>query len=419
MCIRSDNMIGKDPTRRERLRVLIGPTGDDPTESVSCVNAAFSEGLKDRHDFFQLDATRRQGITRQSALNLVNLFYFVQQCFRWLAHLCLRRPQIAHYAISSGWAMEKGLILMRFARLFGAKTLGHFHSGDFIDLWRTLPAWRKKWALNELLRLDGLIVLSNRWQKAVLEDIPVSPAKLHVVNNPIAKEFEEAAMKMPIERAPNRILGLAIVERSKGIMDLLEAARLLRSRADFHVEIAGPEREPGIVRAATEFIEEHSLSRQVALRSAAWGLEKIEKFSSSSILVLPSYFENFPLVVIEAAAAGMAIVATPVGAVPEFFQDGISALFVEPRRPDQIGSALLKLIQNPGERARLAAAARNVFVTRLSRSRIMDSLDRTYRNVLCRSNDLAAEPHSVGNRANLDSANLALGPSQSAPKRGA
>lgn len=387
-----------------RFRILIGPLSSDPTESVSCVNAAFVEGLKERYEFLLLDATRKHGTTRQSMLNVVNLFYFARQCVRWLFHLVVSRPQIVHYAISSGWAMEKGLVFMKLARLFGAKTLGHLHSGDFIDFWRSLPAWRRRFAIKEIRRLDGLIVLSNEWKKAILRDIVIAPAKLHVVNNPISKDFEDAALQMPAERAQNRILALGIMDRKKGILDLLEAAKLIQHRAEFHLEIAGPERDPGIVCTAKEFVERHSLSKKVQLRSAVWGLEKIETFRKCSILVLPSHFENFPLVVIEAAAAGMAIISTPVGAVPEFFENGISALFVEPRHPDQIAGALLKLLQNPGERGRVAAAARHVFIKRLARSRIMDSLDRVYQNLLCLPNhpETDVDVSGVSRKSNLD-----------------
>ncbi|HEY0551760.1 MAG TPA: hypothetical protein VGF13_19295, partial [Verrucomicrobiae bacterium] len=70
-----------DPTKRNfaliaRPRILIGPLSNDPTESVSCVNAAFVKGLHEQYDFLPLDATRRFGNTRQTTLNGINLFYF-------------------------------------------------------------------------------------------------------------------------------------------------------------------------------------------------------------------------------------------------------------------------------------------------------------------------------------------------------
>ncbi len=129
-------------------------------------------------------------------------------------------------------------------------------------------------------------------------------------------------------------------------------------------------------------IDTHRLRDRVHITSGAWGADKVSLFEKCGILVLPSHFENFPLVVLEAAAAGMAIVSTPVGAVPEFFEDGKSAMFFEIGNAQQLASALQTLLQNPGKREQLGAAAREVFVKRLSRSRIMESLDSVYQHII-------------------------------------
>ncbi len=370
------------PAARERSRILIGPLSSDPTESVSCVNAAFIEGLENRHEFLALDATRTHGKTRQSMLNVINLFYFARQFSRWFAHLALRRPQLAHYAISSGWAMEKGLVLMKLARVFGAKTLGHLHSGEFIDHWEALPSWRKKLALREFLRLDGIVLTSQWWCEPIRELIPLPADRFFVVNNPIDAEFEEAALRMPIERETTTVLSLGTMGRDKGIMEALEGAQIAREHLRFRLELAGPERDPNIRQRVRQYIEQHSLFDTVNVTAGVRGEEKIRLFSEASIFLLPSYYENFPLVLIEAAAAGMAIVTTPVGAVPEFFKDGVSALFVEPRNAQQIADALLRLIQHPKERVRIGQAAREMFRTRLTRDRIMKSMDEAYCLVL-------------------------------------
>jgi glycosyltransferase involved in cell wall biosynthesis len=369
-------------TEQKRARILIGPMSSDPTESVSGVNAAFVEGLRDRHDFLPLDATRKHGTTRQSMLNVTNLFYFTQQFSRWLAHLAFRRPDLAHYAISSGWAMEKGLILMKLARLFGAKTLGHLHSGEFIDHWNALPKWRKIFARREFSRLDGLVLASQWWCDEIRQHLPLPADQFFVVNNPIDPTFEGQALEMSVERKGNVVLSLGTMGRAKGVFEMLEASDIVARRASFDLQLVGSEREPNILKEVREFVVGHALSETVHVQSAVTVEEKTELYRKASIFLLPSHFENFPLVLVEAAAAGQAIITTPVGAVPEFFQDGVSAIFVEPRRPDQIAAALLKLIQQPNERVRMGQAARAMFCSRLARSRIMESLQSTYRQIL-------------------------------------
>ncbi len=373
---------GSAPVAAAPARILIGPLADDPAESVSGVNRAFIQGLGDRYTFIPLRADRTRGNTRQARLNVLNLFYFSRQLCQWTAHLVRRRPHIAHYAVSAGWAMEKGLMFLRLARLCRVKTLAHLHSGGFPDHWRSLPDWRRERAALQFARLDGLVLASDWWRREITRYLPLPPGKLFVVNNPIDAGFEKTALAMPLERPGGVILSMGVMGRAKGIFDILDAARIVAPTSKAAFKLAGAEREPDILRDARQYAAGNGLGETVEINASIDDRTKAALFREASILLLPSHYENFPITVVEAAAAGLAIVTTPVGAVPEFFQDGVSALFVQPGNPAQIAGALQRLLQQPAERRRLGAAAREVFCTRLARSKIMDSLDSVYRQIL-------------------------------------
>src|ERR1043165_722578 len=98
--------------KQNRPIIQIGPITDDPTESVSAVSKAFIQGLKEDYDFVPVAAKRKYGTTRQAMFNVVNGYYFLKHLASWLFHSAASRPEIAHYAVSSGWAMEKGIILL-------------------------------------------------------------------------------------------------------------------------------------------------------------------------------------------------------------------------------------------------------------------------------------------------------------------
>ncbi len=367
---------------QRRPVVLIGPMSADPVESVSSVNRAFMHGLEDRYEFISLESTRTHGNTRQASLNVVNCFYFLQQLFRWIKHLLLHRPAIAHYAISSGWAMEKGLWFMKLARMAGARTIGHLHSGGFPDHWQSLPKARKWFAEREFLSLDGLVLASEWWRGEIRNHVPLPPDKLFVVNNPINYQFEEPALQIPVERPKTVVLALGVMGRPKGIMEIVEAAKIVSQEAPLDLRIAGSEREPGILKRVNDFVAANSLEESVTVTPSIVDDDKNDLFRKSSIFLLPSHFENFPLVVLEAAAAGMAIVVTRVGAVPEFFEDGVSARFVDIGNAEQLAEVILDLISHPEKCIELGRAAREVFQSRLSRDKIMDTLDDVYRQVL-------------------------------------
>jgi glycosyltransferase involved in cell wall biosynthesis len=368
---------------KPRPVILIGPTCDDPAESVSAVNLALVDGLQDRYTFVCSAVNRRHGLTRQSQVNFWNLYYLLKHLLIWFMNILKHRPKIAHYAISSGMAMEKGLVMLGLARNCGARTVGHLHSGGFIDHWNTLSPMRRRFASAQLARLDAFIVLSETWRSLVVQKVGIPMEKIHIVNNPIAAGFEGAALGIPIERLGNHILSLGTMGRDKGVLELVGAcAAVAREVPDFTLDIVGPEREPGIRDLVSRQIADLNLGGQVRLQESVHGDAKLDLFRDASIFVLPSHYENFPLVVLEAAAAGHAIITTPVGAVPEFFEDGVSAIFVEICNSAQLADAITRLIRNPGERQRLANRAREVFRGRLSRGGIMESLRGVYERLL-------------------------------------
>ena len=67
----------------------------------------------------------------------------------------------------------------------------------------------------------------------------------------------------------------------------------------------------------------------------------------SDLLVLPSYTEGLPLVILEAMAAGLPVVATPVGGIPEVVIHQETGLLVPVEDVQGLGDAILRLLQNP------------------------------------------------------------------------
>lgn len=357
----------------------------DQAESVSIVNNAFVDGLSARIEFVPHTITRRFGVQRAERMNTLNLCYLIKQLGQWCGRLLRFRPALAHYAIGSFWNLEKGLFLLKIARLLGARTLGHLHSGGFIEFWKQLSLRRKKKALAELRRLDGFVVLSEAWKQVVIREVGLEPSRIFVVNNPIEREFEDAALQFPIgARGGPVVFALGVMEKAKGVFDLLDAVRQVADRRPVRLILAGQERAPNVYRQIQQRISELDLHAHVTVLGEVRGTEKLELFRQSAVFVLPSYTENFPLVILEAAAAGLGIVTTPVGATPEFFQNGRSALFVKPGDVPALAEAIDDLLQHESKRQELAREARTVFVEQLSRARVMDSLYATYLSVLNR-----------------------------------
>ena len=368
--------------KKDRPTVLIGPFNRRVPGGVAAVHAQFQAGLAHAFRFFPHYADRSAGSTRPGRLSGLNVFFAARDLFAWTVRLLRHRPAIAHYAITSLWNAEKSLLMLSLARPLGARTLAHLHGGAFLDFWDGLGPLRRRMLRMAARRLDALVVLSKGWHDMVVRVMEVPPSRVFVVPNPVQSEFEEAARRMSLDRDGSGILALGALSRMKGSLDLLEAVARLPDSIPARLLLVGPAREPGIGELLAQTVVRYRLESRVEIRPPAVGSEKIGLFRESAIFVLPSYVENLPVVVLEAAASGLPVVATPVGALPEFFRDGESIRFVPPGDVEQLATALAELIRDPELRRTMGLAARKVFDTHFAYKDVMNRMESVYRRVL-------------------------------------
>ena len=149
-------------------------------------------------------------------------------------------------------------------------------------------------------------------------------------------------------RDVQQLLFLSRLVREKGMYELLDALRLLASDyPELHLVFAGngPEEEPLKQRAA-----ETGLDGRVRFAGYVRGAEKAQLMRESGIFVFPTYYgEGCPVSLLEAMAAGMAVVTTPVGGIPHIITGGVNGILLESVSPETIAAALRSLLAEPGK----------------------------------------------------------------------
>ena len=169
----------------------------------------------------------------------------------------------------------------------------------------------------------------------------------------------------------------------KGLDDFIEAAAIVhRARPSARFVIAG-----GPIIGLEEYERTlHSLARERRLEGvlffAGWryGPDAMPDFYRSlDLFVLPSKEpEPFGLVVLEAMAAGRAVVATAHGGPVEILRDGYTGVLVEPRSPGALASAITSLIDEPDRARTLGEAARGHVTATYDIARTVDTLQQLY-----------------------------------------
>jgi glycosyltransferase involved in cell wall biosynthesis len=115
-------------------------------------------------------------------------------------------------------------------------------------------------------------------------------------------------------------------------------------------------------------------------------------YDAMDVLVLPSANEGTPVSVIEAMAAGLPIVATRVGGVPDVVRDGVDGFLVPPGDVEALAERLAELAHDPELRRRLGESGRSYSLGRYRVERLVDDIDRLYRSLLAASSSSAQAP---------------------------
>ncbi len=150
---------------------------------------------------------------------------------------------------------------------------------------------------------------------------------------------------------------------------VLVAVGRLNAQKGFDILLQALRRLAGVRLVIAGGGEEHdALKRQAArlgvsdrLQITGWTDHVRDVLSQGDIFVLPSRSEGFPLAIIEAMLAGLPVVASRVGGVPESVRDGETGILVPKDDPERLASALQRLIDDPdlrvsmGRRGRLVA----------------------------------------------------------------
>jgi glycosyltransferase involved in cell wall biosynthesis len=240
------------------------------------------------------------------------------------------RPDLVHVKTSSGINFYQNSLYVHAARLAGLPVILQLHCGKFEAFYRDSPAPLKAWIRYTLRSARRVAVLSNFWKERLSALAPGT--RLVVIPNGLEQE-EIDRLAGPYDRLAAQVLfvgtGEAWLNREKGIEDLL--AVLPRMAADYPsvtwvlAGLESPEEAEGWWR-------KHDVPRpphdRVLCKGVVSGEERVGLLRDSGLLVLPSYFENMPNIVLEAMAAGLAVVATRVGALPEMLAEDQGGLLV-------------------------------------------------------------------------------------------
>jgi glycosyltransferase involved in cell wall biosynthesis len=192
-----------------------------------------------------------------------------------------------------------------------------------------------------LKNASGVIALTKdmkkRLQQVVDRDITVIPNGVDIT------PFQE--MKRSSHQMQKSLIFVGRIEQVKGIEYLLQAmVTVIQKYPQVRLVILGTGEDEARIQALAAILP---LEKSVEFVGSVPHEEVPRYMADSDIFVLPSLSEGFPLVIVEAMAAGLPILATNVGGLKEVVQDRMNGFLVDPQNAGALADKLLFMLQNP------------------------------------------------------------------------
>lgn len=294
-------------------------------------------------------------VNESGKANPKKMVRFVMIWFHLLGKLLHRKPDLCYYALTTtGAGLYKDVLLISLLSLFRVKIIYHIHNKGVI------LARKKK--LNHILyrfvfKNRYVILLSRHLYYDIEAYVPED--RVYYCPNGIKDYQPSAALLTLLEDRPFNILFFANLIEEKGVFVLVEACSILKDRGySFQCDFIGGEGDVS-EKQFNAFVQEKGLEKQVKYLGKRYGRLKEMAFEQADVFALPSRYDCFPLVVLEAMQHSLPVITAYEGGMPDMVDEG-STGFLLPRYDDAeaLAGRIELLMSDPALRKQMGGNGR-------------------------------------------------------------
>jgi glycosyltransferase involved in cell wall biosynthesis len=334
-----------------------------------------SSPLAEQFELSHVDTSDRRSLANVGRFDVRNVGLGLWHAASFVFTLVRRRPHLCHIPVARTRIpfLRDALFLLP-ARLARCEVVVHLHASGFRQFAASQPAWMRRVIKLCIPRHAHAIVLAERLRAEF--DGLVDVDRVHVVPNGVADPGAGQDHE-PI------VLHLSTLWAAKGVFSVLRAApRVHANIPTAKFVFAGEWFLEDERRRAAAYVAEHHLGDVVLFLGPVTGPQKAELLQMGAVMAVPSPDEGHPLVVLEALAAGMPVIAAPVGALPETIEDGREGYLVQPERSDELAERICRLLADESLRSRMGRAARARYEEAFTAERFTADIGRVWQTAL-------------------------------------
>ena len=367
---------------------MVSPFPEDPKiirGGVESVAYCLTEGLRSLSEFeihlISPSSKHKPRIEQRDGMTLHWLqadklpgFVSYWTTLRKAIHRCLSeiQPDVTHFQGIGGWTLGYNAPYVFTIHGIAERDI-LFQGGPLLSLRRNTVAFIERQGRK---RSPHTILISPYVAQALGNQL--GGTQWHI-DNPVTDDF----FKVQRTCKDLRILYVGRISERKNVIGLLQSfSKLLRHELSAQLVLAGDADDPTYRVRCTECVQELKLDHHVQFLGNIDRPALLDELSRSTCLILVSKQETAPMIVMEAMAASVPVVASNICGLPYMIEDGKTGYLVDPCDEAQIVDRLLKLLSNPALSAQMGEAAREVAYERFHANVIAQKTLAVYREAL-------------------------------------
>jgi glycosyltransferase involved in cell wall biosynthesis len=319
--------------------LMVGPLPPTVGGITTCMLNILTSDLNKKYEFIPFTTSRPTERLVKDFYDYTLIFHMGLKCLiraalTTLHHIIVfpislakRNPKIVHIHTTDYWPFWESSIYIFLSKMFHKKTVLHIHATSFDKFYKNGNSLLKYLTRKTLNIADKIIVLSSRSKSFFAKLVP--EYKLAVIPNAVKGAIFDNELKSHIKSNVVKVLFIGGTEaKRKGVYDVLKAIPVVAEKYGPNILFAFVG-ECDVEKLRT-ICKEKNVSNYVEILGYLETEEKRKVISLSDIYILPSYSEGLPIAMLEAMAAGLPIISTPVGSIPEVIEEGVNGYLIKP-----------------------------------------------------------------------------------------
>lgn len=349
---------------KQKSIVMIGPSPNAMGGIATVVNGYMEAGLFIKWDIIYLNS-------HVEGSKLLKLYIALKTLFRLVVLLVKGKVTLLHVHSAQDISFWRKHMYVLVSLLFKCPVIFHLHGCEFMKFYNErCSRFGRLLVRFTLINSAYVIVLSNQWKTNVLQ-ITNQANVVRIFNSvlifPDKKDVQE--------RQSHLLLFLGRLGKRKGIYDLLKALAIVKKRFPNIVLKCGGD---GELDSVASYAKDLGISDNVEILGWVRGKEKQSLLRQASIYVLPSYNEGLPMAILESMAAGLPVISTTVGGIPDAICSGEEGILIEAGDIEHLVSSIELLLGDESIRAKMGDAARKKINDKFTAKNVLLELENLY-----------------------------------------